>query len=176
MNKNIKQEIWSWAKAIVFCLLLFIICRQFLFVPIVVDGKSMMPTLENNNRVLVSKITNIDRFDVVVFHSPVSSDYYIKRVIGLAGDKIEVKEDSLYVNGKKYDEPYLKTNKEMLRTDGNLTADLKETVPEGYLYVMGDNRMKSSDSREFGFISQEDVIGVAAVGFYPFDRMEMIND
>lgn len=88
MNKNIKQEIWSWANAIVFCLLLFIICRQFLFVPIVVDGKSMMPTLENNNRVLVSKINNIDRFDVVVFHSPVSSDYYIKRVIGLAGDKI----------------------------------------------------------------------------------------
>lgn len=64
----------------------------------------------------------------------------------------------------------------MLRTDGNLTADLKETVPEGYLYVMDDNRMKSSDSREFGFISQEDVIGVAAVRFYPFDRIEMIND
>ena len=132
MSERTKKEIYAWAKTIVFCFLLVFICRQFVFSPIIVDGKSMMPTLENNNRILVNKITSIDRFDVIVFHSPVSSDYYIKRVIGLSGDNIEVKDDSLYVNGKKYDEPYLQANKEMLLAEDHLTADLKETVPEGY--------------------------------------------
>ena len=163
------------AKTIVFCFLLVFICRQFVFTPIIVDGKSMMPTLENNNRILVNKITSIDRCDVIVFHSPVSSAYYIKRVIGLSGDNIEVKDDSLYVNGKKYDEPYLQANKEIL-AEGHLTADLKETVPEGYLYVMGDNRLKSNDSRRFGFILKEDVVGKAALRFYPFDQMKVINE
>ncbi len=149
MSEQTKKEIYAWAKTIVFSFLLVFICRQFVFTPIIVDGKSMMPTLENNNRILVNKITSIDRFDVIVFHSPVSSAYYIKRVIGLSGDNIEVKDDSLYVNGKKYDEPYLQANKEIL-AEGHLTADLKETVPEGYLYVMGDNRLKSNDSRRFG--------------------------
>lgn len=175
MSEQTKKEIYAWAKTIVFCFLLVFICRQFVFTPIIVDGKSMMPTLENNNRILVNKITSIDRFDVIVFHSPGSSAYYIKRVIGLSGDNIEVKDDSLYVNGKKYDEPYLQANKEIL-AEGHLTADLKETVPEGYLYVMGDNRLKSNDSRRFGFISKEDVVGKAALRFYPFDQMKVLNE
>ncbi|TRZ36790.1 signal peptidase I [Niallia circulans] len=167
MSKQTKKEIYSWAKTIVFCFLLVFICRQFVYAPIIVDGKAMMPTLENNNRILVNKITSIDRFDVIVFHSPVSSAYYIKRVIGLSGDNIEVKDDSLYVNGKKYDEPYLQANKEIL-AESHLTADLKETVPEGYLYVMGDNRLKSNDSRLFGVISKEDVVGKAALRVFSF--------
>lgn len=69
----------------------------------------------------------------------------------------------------------MQANKEIL-AEGHLTADLKETVPEGYLYVMGDNRLKSNDSRRFGFILKEDVVGKAALRFYPFDQMKVINE
>lgn len=173
MNKLVKKEIWSWAKAILLTLIIVFICRQFLFAPIKVDGKSMMPTFENNDRVIISKMHKIEPFDLIVFHSPVSSTDYIKRVIGLPGDTIEVKDDILYVNDKKYEEPYLKNNKKNLLQKEKLTEDLKETVPKGSLYVMGDNRHNSEDSRNFGFILKENVVGEVVLRYYPLNQINI---
>ena len=105
-----KNELWEWIKALVVAVLLAAVIRYFFFAPIVVDGLSMMPTLNDQDRMIVNKfsyqIGEPDRFDIIVFHAPENKDY-IKRVIGLPGDTVEYKDDILYVNGKAYEEPYL---------------------------------------------------------------------
>lgn len=168
MSESNKREVWSWVKAILLGLAIAFICREFIFAPVKVEGKSMMPTFEDNNRIIVSKMSKVERFDMIVFHSPVSNEDYIKRVIGLPGDIVEVQDDVLHINNIIYDEPYLQENKEMLSTQEHLTDDFKVTVPEGSLYVMGDNRKKSSDSREIGFITEDAIVGEVKFRFFPF--------
>ncbi|HDU1153236.1 TPA: type I signal peptidase SipZ, partial [Listeria monocytogenes] len=106
-EKNLKR-LWSWIWAAVLAVLIAVIIRFYLFVPILVDGISMMPTLHSDDRVIINRFGNVDRFDVIVFRESDGKEY-IKRVIGLPGDTVEYKEDQLYINGKKYNEPYLDT-------------------------------------------------------------------
>lgn len=171
-----KNELWEWIKAIAIAVLLAVVIRYFLFAPIVVDGLSMMPTLHDQNRMIVNKfsykIGDPDRFDIIVFHATAEKDY-IKRIIGLPGDHIEYRSDTLYVNGKAYKEPYLDQYKKEV-IDGNLTEDFKledvtgkKTVPEGYLFVMGDNRRYSKDSRQIGFVSMDKVLGKTSAVYWP---------
>jgi signal peptidase I len=175
MNENSKKEVWSWVKAILLGLAIAFICREFIFTPVKVEGKSMMPTFENNNRIIVSKMSKVERFDMIVFHSPVSNEDYIKRVIGLPGDIVEVKNDVLHINNIIYEEPYLQENKEMLSTKERLTGDLKVVVPEDSFYVMGDNRKKSSDSREIGFITEDSVVGEVKFRYFPMKEFGTLN-
>ena len=181
-----KSEFFEWVKAIIIAVLLAAVIRYFLFAPIVVDGLSMMPTLHDQNRMIVNKfsykIGEPERFDIVVFHAPDGRDY-IKRVIGLPGDRIEYKNDVLYINGKAYNEPYLEKYKKRLN-GGTLTGafTLKETavgsdtVPKDCLFVMGDNRRKSEDSRRIGAIPMEKVIGTTNVIYYPVKEMKIVNN
>lgn len=177
-----KNEIWEWIKALLIAIILAFIIRAFFFAPIVVDGKSMEPTLQNQDRMIVTKIGEPKRFDIVVFHAPDGTDY-IKRVIGLPGDRIEYKNDILYINGKAYDEPYLDKYKSELKDGGTLTDSftLKETavgkdvVPEGDLFVMGDNRRWSKDSRKIGAIPLEKVVGTTNIVYFPIKDIELIG-
>ena len=109
-EKKTKNESWEWIKALLIAFALAALIRVFLFTPIVVDGISMMPTLEDGDRMIVNKIGYTigkpDRFDIVVFHAPEQKDY-IKRIIGLPGDTVEYREDILYINGEPLEEPYL---------------------------------------------------------------------
>src|SRR5690606_34645697 len=107
-KRSLSKEVLSWIWPILIAVVIAVLCRQYLFSPVTVKGESMEPTYENNNKIIISKTSYIDRFDIIVFESPVEDDYYIKRVIGLPGDTIKVKNDKLYINGKKYSEPYLK--------------------------------------------------------------------
>lgn len=173
MNENLKKETISWVLTLLVAFIIFFVCRQFLFAPVKVEGKSMVPTFENNNRIMISKITKISHFDMIVFHSPVAGSDYIKRVIGVPGDTIEIRNDVLYVNGKKYKEPYLEANKKKVMPGQNLTGNLKVTVPAGSLYVMGDNRQYSSDSRDFGFVPKKDVVGEVVFRFYPLNEISI---
>ena len=131
MEKNIKSEVYSWGKSIVFAIIVAFICRQFLFTPNIVHGESMTPTLEDENMMILTKTSEIQHFDMIVFNAPDSDEHYIKRVIGLPGDFIEIKDDVLYVNGKEYEEPYLKENKDENLLD-KLTYDftLEEVTGE----------------------------------------------
>src|SRR5699024_7633972 len=113
MKESTKREIYSWIKSITFALIIVFICRSFLFEPTTVFGESMLPTFQNKDKVVVNKMTKIKRFDVIVFDAPdVEDSYYIKRVIGLPGDHIEMKNDVLYINEEAMEEPYLIENKE----------------------------------------------------------------
>ncbi|MCF6137086.1 signal peptidase I [Pseudalkalibacillus berkeleyi] len=179
-----KSESWEWMKALVIALLIAAGIRYFLFAPIVVDGESMMPTLQNGDRMIVNKVSydigEPKRFDIVVFNAPEGKDY-IKRIIGLPGDEIEYKDDTLYVNGKKVPEPYLKAYKES-NQNGNLTYDFQlseqigtQTVPKGHIFVMGDNRQHSKDSRNIGAVQMDAIIGKANVVFWPVAHFNVLE-
>lgn len=179
-----KNELWEWTKALLIAVGLAALIRYFLFTPIVVDGLSMMPTLHNGDRMIVNKLSysvgEPDRFDIIVFHAPEQKDY-IKRVIGLPGDTIEYKDDVLYINGKAYDEPYLEEYKEQIE-NGLLTEDFileekigQETVPENTLFVMGDNRRFSKDSRHIGVVNIDEVIGSTNIIYWPIKDIEVIK-
>jgi signal peptidase I len=178
-----KNEIWEWVKSFVIAILLAYVIHTFLFTPIVVDGASMEPTLQNRDRMFVSKIGEPKRFDIIVFQAPENKNY-IKRVIGLPGDQIEYRDDVLYVNGKRYDEPYLDEYKQKQGlVDGPLTNSFtlqetpvrSEVVPEGYLFVLGDNRRYSKDSRHIGAVPIDKVLGTTRVVFYPFNKIKLID-
>ena len=183
-TKKEKNEFLEWSKALVIAFGLALLIRYLLFTPIVVDGESMMPTLENGERMIVNKIGyeigEIDRFDIVVFHADENNDY-IKRVIGLPGDSLSYKNDQLLINGEVFAEPYLEKYKAEIDS-GTLTENFTlenytqmTVIPEGYVFVMGDNRRNSSDSREFGLISISEIIGNTNVVFWPPNEMGLIK-
>ena len=169
MKESTKKELYSWIKSLAFAFIVAFIFKEFLFTPTTVFGESMSPTFQDQERVVISKTAGIQRFDVIVFNAPdVKGKKYIKRVIGLPGDHIEMKDDVLYINGKAFEESYLKENKED-NPFNKLTGDFKlQEVPEGSLFVMGDNRLNSKDSRHIGFIPYESVIGEVKFRIYPF--------
>jgi signal peptidase I len=179
-----KSEFWEWTKALVIAIGLAFIIRYFLFAPIVVDGRSMNPTLQDQDRMIVNKIsykiTEPKRFDIIVFHAPENKDY-IKRIIGLPGDTIEYKDDILYVNGVAYEEPYLEEFKQE-NLDGPLTESFtleekigQAVVPEGELFVMGDNRRNSKDSRHIGTIPMEEVLGKTSMIYWPLEDIGFVK-
>ena len=183
-----KSEIWEWIKALLIAVGLAFVIRYFFLAPIVVDGESMMPTLNDKDRMIVNKIGYVvgepERFDIIVFHAPEEKDY-IKRIIGLPGDTIEYKNDILYVNGEPVDGPYLdefKGEYKEQNLDGTLTESFtladklgQETVPEGHLFVMGDNRRESKDSRHIGFVSMDDVIGKTSIIYWPIKDIKIVK-
>jgi signal peptidase I len=164
-----KNFLRDWLIPLVVALVLALSIRTFVAEARYVNSESMVPTLEVNDRVFVDKvfykIDGIQRLDVVVFAPPpeaYTKDDYIKRVVGLPGDEIEIKEGVLFVNGEQVKEAYLAET--MNGSFGPVT------VPEGQLFVLGDNRNNSSDSRAWGFVPVENVKGRAIVRFYPFHR------
>ncbi|WP_088105074.1 signal peptidase I [Halalkalibacter urbisdiaboli] len=177
-----KSDSWEWVKAVAIALVLAFVIRYFLFAPIVVDGQSMMPTLEHSDRMIVDKISYVigepNRFDIIVFHAPDGKDY-IKRVIGLPGDKVEYRGDVLYVNDEPIEEPYLDELKqvykgESLTSDFQLVEVTSETVvPEEHLFVLGDNRRHSKDSRDIGTVHIDKVVGKANVVFWPISDIRI---
>ncbi|BDG34716.1 signal peptidase I [Saccharococcus caldoxylosilyticus] len=175
-GKMKKNERW-WRRLALFAgVLAVIFIRLFCFTNYMVEGKSMMPTLQEGNLLIVNKLSyhigHIQRFDVIVFHANKKEDY-VKRVIGLPGDQIAYKNDVLYINGRKVNEPYLQPYKQKL-IDGKLTGDFtleeltgKKRVPEGYIFVLGDNRLSSWDSRHFGFVKISQVVGKVDLRYWP---------
>ncbi len=177
----LKKEIYEWLVAIAIALVLLFVIHQFLFLTYSVKGDSMYPTLKDGEKVIVSRINytlgNIDDGDVIVFHADKKSDY-VKRVIGRAGDTVSYKGDTLYVNDKEVKEPYLDENKlaktNVLLTENFSVEDLvnsggKAKIPDGQLLVLGDNREVSKDSRYFGLIKEEQVVGEVVLRFWPFN-------
>ncbi|UOQ93202.1 signal peptidase I [Halobacillus shinanisalinarum] len=181
-----KKQWLEWIKAFAIAAVLAIVVRVFLFAPVVVEGPSMSPTLHNGDHLIVSKINytfgSPERFDIVVFHATQRKDY-IKRVIGLPGDEVAVRDDQLYVNEKPIDEPFLNEEINELQNGERLTQDFMidqlpggyEEVPEGHFLVLGDNRNNSTDSRTIGMVPKEQLVGEAVFIYWPFDRIGFVN-
>ncbi len=171
-KKSIWPSVYSWLDTIVTSLLLIFIAFTFLFRIVGVTGQSMFPTLDNGDVLMVSPTSKeIERGDIVVvtqFDKPL-----VKRVIAKAGDEINIDvENNVYINGVMLQEPYIigKT----LRYNG---FSYPVVVPEGCLFVMGDNREDSSDSRmkEYKFIDERYVLGVVNARVFPLGEWKIDN-
>jgi len=185
MAAHVKKELLSWIKAIAIAILVAIIVRNFIFAPIQVHGESMLPNLENGDRIIINKFggdSKYDHFDIVVFDAPASPEKYVKRIIGIPGDRIEMENDLLYINGKAFDEPYLDFGETEMSNKSSLTGNFtleeltgEEVVPEGYVFVLGDNRQDSLDSRFFGFLPIEDINGEVILRIWPFSNIGLFE-
>ena len=177
---TIWEELFSWLGS--FAISFAILAVLFIFVgkPFTVSGQSMYPTLHNNDRMFMSKLGDINRFDVVVLQAPDQDKEYIKRVIGMPGDTVEVKGGVLYINGKQVEQPFINSNsdKKTVYIDDFTLKQLtgEEKVPEGKYFVMGDNRGVSKDSRMIGFINQASIEGKAVFTVWPLNRIGGLKD
>ncbi|KZZ83131.1 MULTISPECIES: signal peptidase I [Bacillaceae] len=180
--KKKKSPVLEWIIAIAVAVLLAVSIRIFIFEPYVVDGDSMDPTLKNTEKLFVNKaihyIGKFDRGDIVIINGKENKEHYVKRIIGLPGDTVEVKNDVLYVNGKEVKEPYLNSNRKAAQASGlQLTNDFQEVkVPKNKYFVMGDNRLVSMDSRTgLGLIEADRVIGKSEFVMLPFNKIRATN-
>jgi len=169
MEEKKTNDLMEWIKSLVIAVVLAVLIHTFLFAVVIVSGPSMEPTLHDGERLIMNKIVYLfhepERGDVVVFHATEADDY-IKRVIGIAGDTIEFRNNHLFLNGKPVEEPYL-TNA--------YTKDFGPvTVPEGTIFVMGDNRINSKDSREIGAVPLDKVVGRVKLLIWPIHHLRMV--
>lgn len=142
--------------------------QAFLVKPFTIHQISMLPTLEEGDRILINRLTYHFREpragDIIVFRSPLDSrEDLVKRIVAVAGDRVAVVGGTLHVNGKAVDEPYL--------LEQPFAGELPETeVPPGHVFVLGDNRNNSGDSRLFGAVDEDAIIGTAFLIYWPIGR------
>ncbi|PWI58616.1 signal peptidase I [Sulfoacidibacillus thermotolerans] len=166
------SNIWDWVKAILVAVVIAFLIHHFLFAQFQVDGLSMYPTLRNNERLLVDKIPYYfgppKPGDIIVFKSPFGEDW-VKRVIGIPGETLRIYDGQLYIDGKLIKEPFINGPMNPYKNFGPVT------VPPGHLFVMGDNRNISEDSRVIGPIPISSVIGRVDFVFWPLDHFKFIG-
>jgi signal peptidase I len=155
-----------WVRDLVISAVAAALIILFLYQPVRVEGTSMLPRLEDSDRLFINKfvyhVSAIDRGDVVVFHYPRDPEKsYIKRVIALPGDELRVDQGHVYVNGKLLSEPYVPSEYQ----DDRSVAEM--TLPPHEYYMMGDHRSISSDSRDFGPVERSLIYGKAVFVYWP---------
>ncbi|WP_249869940.1 signal peptidase I [Oceanobacillus saliphilus] len=166
-----KNEWFEWTKAIIIAVLIAVFLRTFIFATSIVEGESMDPTLKHGERVIFNKIIYIldqpDRGDVVIIQRPTKN--YVKRVIGLPGETIQLNGNDLIINGEEYIQTFL-TEDAMYKTGKFGPIQ----IPDDSYFVMGDNRLISKDSRNgLGFIHEDEIIGRSELIIYPFSEWSL---
>jgi signal peptidase I len=159
-----------WARDLLVSLAISAFIIIFLYQPVKVEGTSMMPGLEDQERIFVNKFVYrwepIQRGDIVVFRYPRdTSKSYIKRVIGLAGDRIRIESGQVYVNGEALDEDYVPSDYADTRSYSEMV------VPSNSYFVLGDHRSMSNDSRDFGTVHERYIYGKAVFGYWPMEKL-----
>jgi signal peptidase I len=166
------RAFFDWLVVIAVALLVAFVVRTFVIAHFVVEGESMYSTLDTNDRVFVNKLSyrlhDPNRGDVVVLHqvTGASERDLIKRVIGLPGESVEVRNCTVLIDGRVLNEPYLDPEV-VTPTDCGGDYVLDGIVPDNHVFVMGDNRGGSQDSRVIGPINEDDLVGRAFVVFWP---------
>src|SRR5271166_59257 len=159
-----------WARDLLVSLAIAAFIIVFLYQPVKVEGVSMMPGLEDQERIFVNKFVYrwepIQRGDIIVFRYPRdTSKSYIKRVIGVAGDRVRIENGQVFVNGQALDEDYVPND----YADGRSYSEV--VVPANSFFVLGDNRTMSNDSRDFGPVNERYIYGKAVFGYWPMDKL-----
>ena len=159
-----------WARDLLVSLAISAFIIIFLYQPVKVEGTSMMPGLQDQERIFVNKFVYrwepIQRGDIVVFRYPRdTSKSYIKRVIGIAGDRIRIEDGQVYVNDQALAEEYVPRDYEDARSFD------EKVVPRNSFFVLGDHRTMSNDSRDFGFVNERYIYGKAVFGYWPMEKL-----
>lgn len=169
-----KSEVWEFVQAIAIAAVLSVFIITFVMQSFLVEGSSMYPTLSDRDRLFVNKFIyrfrEPQRGEIVVFRYPADpSRNFIKRVIGIAGDRVAVSDGVVYVNGAALEESYI--NEPMY---GSYS---EKVVPEDTVFVLGDNRNHSQDSREpsVGFVPYENIVGEAFVRYWPLTKLSIVD-
>jgi len=171
---RMRSLLHSWARDLVISLAISGFIILFLYQPVKVEGTSMMPSLEDQERIFVNKfvyrLEPISRGDIVVFRYPRDpSKSYIKRVIGVAGDRIRIDGGQVYVNGEPLDEDYVPP------AYADSRSYPETVVPPNCYLVLGDHRSMSNDSRDFGPVNQSYIYGKAVFGYWPMDKLGRVR-
>ncbi len=169
----VKQFMKETVQSLVIALILALLIRMFIFQPFYIPSRSMVPNLEPGDRILVTKFnyyfSEPERGEVIVFKYPVDPDKdFVKRIVGLGGESLSIKGNNVYINGKLLNEPYLKQGIPM-QDFGPVT------IPNGTLFVMGDNRPDSRDSRYWGTLDKNLIIGKTIFRFWPLGRIGRVQ-
>jgi signal peptidase I len=180
MVKKTIDFVMDGLESFVFVGSLFIILYIFIAFPTEVKGISMEPNFHTGDRVIISKINykigKINRGDVVVLKSPNNSEIdYFKRVIGIPGDKIMIKDGKVYLNDQLLKEDYINVETNTWE-NGYVKEGVVVTIPNDEVFVMGDNRPRSLDSREFGPVPINSIDGKAIYRYYPPDKANLIKN
>lgn len=173
-KKTITLEIYEWMEALVPAFIIVAVLLTFVFMRFTVVGTSMLPTLHDGDKLLTYHLFYTPKKgDIITLNAPKLEKNIVKRIIATPGDTIKFDFDAgeVYVNGELLDEPYI-------NTPTNLKADWNypNTIPDGYIFVMGDNRNNSRDSRskDVKLVKYEDITGKVILIWYPFNRMKII--
>lgn len=150
----------------VFIVFLVIIVRTYIATPVRVDGNSMRKTLEDGDILLLYKMAKFERNDIIVLDEKEDNEIIIKRIIALPGETIKIQNGKIYINDKEY-------NDEFAYGD---TSDYEQvTLGEDEYFILGDNRLISKDSRYFGTITEDEIIGKVVFRFWPFSKIGTVN-
>lgn len=165
---------FSWLRDLTLSVVIAIIVILFLYQPVKVEGTSMMPSLVNQERIFINKFvyrfSPVERGDTVVFQFPQdTSKSYIKRVIGMPGDTVEVINGTVFVNGQPLNEPYVPEEMRDRHSAARITLKSDE------YYVMGDHRNSSNDSRNWGPVRRGYIYGKAVFVYWPLDRLGLLH-
>ncbi len=170
------DTILSWGRDLTLSVLIAVVVILFIYQPVKVEGTSMMPSLVDQERIFINKfvyrfgLDEIHRGDTVVFWFPGDpSKSYIKRVIGLPGDTVEIRNGTVIVNGKPLKENYVPAE----YRDTQWRPPMK--VPPGNYYVLGDHRSSSNDSRNWGPVAGDQIYGKAVFVYWPLEKMGPID-
>ena len=169
-----QQLLAAWLRDILISLGISAFIIIFLYQPVKVEGTSMLPGLEDQERIFINKLVYrlepVRRGDIVVFHYPLDpSKSYIKRVIGVAGDHVRIVSGKVFVNKVHLREDYVPADFADERSYPEMV------VPQDSYFVLGDHRSMSNDSREFGVVQQRYIYGKAVFGYWPFDKMGVLR-
>jgi signal peptidase I len=164
----------AWVGDLAICIVISAIIIVFLYQPVRVEGTSMLPNLEDHDRLFINKMAfrvgDIQRGNVVVFQYPRDhTKSYIKRVIGLPGDRVAIDHGEVILNGHRLAEPYVPSR----FTDDRSQPEM--SIPPNQFFVMGDHRSISSDSREFGPVDRDLIYGKAAFVYWPMDQAGLVR-
>src|SRR5207302_9621030 len=171
---TLRKEIRVWTRDLLIAIGLALVIIVFLYQPVKVEGTSMAPLLSDQERIFINKFVYrfepIQRGDVVVFWYPLDhSKSFIKRVVGLPGETVELRQGTLYINGKVVPEPYVPPQYE----DNSDYAP--KVVPPDHFFVLGDHRISSNDSRVFGMVASEYIYGRAVFAYWPVDHFGALD-
>ena len=163
-------------ETIIWAFVLAMIIRTFIVQAFWIPSGSMIPTLEVGDRVLVAKFWNWfkdpSRGSLYVFKYPMDRDRdFVKRVIAIPGDVVDIRDGIVYINGKSTDEPYVRNHDRYTLRQSNIFPEVPFTVPENKYFMLGDNRSNSQDSRYWGFADKNDMRGPVFCRYWPLNRI-----